>query len=44
MEAFSCCLNGETRRATRRSEEIDLEIEQWKKDSSKVYKLLLLGK
>lgn len=43
MEAFSCCLDEETRTAMRLSKEIEREIERWKKDSSKEYKLLLLG-
>ena len=44
MEAFTCCLDEETRASLRVSKEIERELERWKKDSQKEYKLLLLGK
>lgn len=40
---FPCCLDEETRASLRVSKEIERELERWKKDSSKEYKLLLLG-
>lgn len=44
MDAFTCCLDEETRASLRVSKEIERELERWKKDSNKEYKLLLLGK
>ena len=41
---MACCLDREERRASiRKSEEIDRQLEWWKKDLTKEYKLLLLG-
>ena len=43
MAFFPCCLDEEKKLSLRISREIDREIERWKKDNSKEYKLLLLG-
>ena len=40
---MACCLDEETRDSLGRCKEIDRQLEQWKKDSEKEYKLLLLG-
>lgn len=44
MDAFACCMDPESRAALRVSKDIEREIERWKRDNSKEYKLLLLGK
>lgn len=44
MEAFAaCCMDEEARAALRVNKDIEREIERWKRDNSKEYKLLLLG-
>ena len=41
---MACFADAETRAAQRVSKDIEREIERWKRDQSKEYKLLLLGK
>ena len=41
--ALPCFLDDETRAAMRVNKDINRELERWKKDQSKEYKLLLLG-
>lgn len=41
---LACCMDAEARAALRVNKDIEREIERWKRDSSKEYKLLLLGK
>jgi hypothetical protein len=44
MDALgACCLDEESRAALRVNKDIEREIERWKRDNSKEYKLLLLG-
>ena len=40
---MACFADDETRAAMRVNKDIEREIERWKKDQSKEYKLLLLG-
>lgn len=44
MALFACCLDEDTKASMRVSRAIDRELLQWKRDSSKEFKLLLLGK
>lgn len=42
--ALPCLVDDETRAAMRVNKDINRELERWKRDQSKEYKLLLLGK
>ena len=41
--ALYSCFDGEARAQIRTNKAIELKLEQWKNDSSKIFKLLLLG-
>ena len=41
--AFTCCLDEDAKAQLRVSKAIERELEQWKRDSSREFKLLLLG-
>lgn len=42
--AFACCLDEEAKAQLRVSRAIEKDIENWKKESSREFKLLLLGR
>ncbi len=42
--AFACCLDEEAKAQLRVSRAIERELESWKKESSREFKLLLLGR
>ena len=41
--AFTCCLDEDAKAQLRVSKAIERELDQWKRDSSREFKLLLLG-
>lgn len=41
--AFTCCLDEDAKAQLRVSKAIERELEQWKRDANREFKLLLLG-